>query len=136
MIDHDRPHASITWFYYEQMQPAAVFYEQVMGFALVLDQQWARIYRISPDAYVGIVSGDNGSFRPQEHNAVLLTLVVEDVAAWHDALRKEGVSSLSDIRTHDQIQVRCFFLKDPGGYSIEIQQFLGPSDARIFLSDA
>ena len=135
MIDHDHPHAAITWFYYDQLQPAAAFYEQAMGFPLVVDQEWARIYRISSDAYVGIVAGDKGSFRPQAFNAVLLTLVVEDVAIWHASLRRKGISSLSDIRTHRDIQVRCFFLKDPGGYAIEIQQFLDPPDARIFLAE-
>ncbi|HDS28921.1 MAG TPA: bleomycin resistance protein [Candidatus Acetothermia bacterium] len=127
MTDHDRPQAIITWFYYDDLQSAATFYERMLGFSLVVDQGWARIYRASSGAHVGIVSGDKGSFRPQPQSAVLLTLVVDDVAEWHAYLHAHGAASLSDIQTHAEIQVRCFFLKDPGGYAIEIQQFLEPT---------
>jgi predicted enzyme related to lactoylglutathione lyase len=125
-------HATITWFYYDSLAPAAAFYEESLQLSLVLDQGWARIYRINKGAYVGIVSGDKGSFRPQPSSAVLLTLVVEDVSSWYQALQDRGVPLASEILDHEDIRVRCFFLKDPGGYTLEIQQFLAPDEAQTF----
>lgn len=38
---------AITFFYYDDLDAAAQFYERVLEFELVLDQGMARIYRIA-----------------------------------------------------------------------------------------
>ncbi|MBN1661001.1 MAG: VOC family protein [Anaerolineae bacterium] len=119
-------YSQITFLYYDDLAPAAAFYGDVMGFALVEDQAWARIYRVGRDAFVGIVAGDHGFHRPQPRNAVLLTLVVDDVPAWYDYLAARGVHLLTEVQHRPEIQIRCFFFQDPGGYTLEIQQFLRP----------
>ena len=124
--------SQITFFYYHDLANAAHFYEQVMQFALVEDQKWAKIYRVAGTAFVGIVAGDKGFRRPQAYNAVLLTVLVNDVGAWYGYLQAQGVKLLTEIQDKPDIQVRCFFLEDPGGYAIEIQEFLRPDLAKIF----
>jgi predicted enzyme related to lactoylglutathione lyase len=127
-----KPQGAITFFYYDDIGPAVAFYEDVMGFERVEDQGWAVIFRAGAGAYVGVVDGAKGSFQHQDHNAVLLTLVVDDVDAWHAALKAKGVPLWKEIRTVPEIEVRCFFIQDPGGYAIEIQQFLNAQAARTF----
>ena len=124
--------AGITFFYYDLLEAPAEFYENKLGFKLVDDQQWAKIYRIQDNAYLGIVDGSRGFHHPQDNSAVLLTLVVHDVDAWYNKLVSHGVRILREIQTHDDIQVRCFFAEDPGGYTIEIQTFLNPTVAKAF----
>jgi len=124
--------AGITFLYYDALDDPANFYGNKLGLELVDDQQWAKIYRIRGNAYLGIVDGSRGFHHPQNSNAVLLTLVVHDVDAWHDKFVSQGVPILREIQTHDDIQVRCFFAEDPGGYAIEIQTFLNPSVAEAF----
>jgi hypothetical protein len=124
--------SQITFLYYDDMAPIAVFLEQVMGFELVEDQKWAKIYRIGGISFLGAVASDKGFHRPQEENAVLITLVVEDVAGWYEHLSNHGVKLLSDLQYRKEIQIRCFFFQDPGGYSFEVQQFLKPGLAEIF----
>ena len=119
-------YAQITFLYYAQIEPPAAFYEQIMGFELVEDQRWAKIYRVSGNAYLGIVAGEQGFHQPQEKNDVLVTLVVDDVGRWYDVLQERGVNLLSDIKHRPEIGIRCFFLQDPGGYTLEVQQFLKP----------
>jgi len=63
---------------------------------------------------------------------VLITLVVDNVAWWHDYLRRSGVGTVSELQMMKGIAVQCFFLEDPGGCAIEIQQFLQPEAARTF----
>jgi len=124
--------AAITFFYYDNLKPATEFYENILNLELIDDQGWARIYRIHGDAYLGIVEGERGFCRAQERNAVLLTLVVRDVEAWYARLVDRGIRILREIETHEDIQVRCFFVQDPGDYPIEIQTFLKPAIAEAF----
>jgi predicted enzyme related to lactoylglutathione lyase len=124
--------SQITFQYYDDLAIAAQFYGEVLGFELVEDQRWAKIYRVSGDGFVGIVDGEKGFRRPQPTNAVLLTLVADDVDAWYDHLAKAGVRLLTDIRNKEDIQIRCFFFEDPGGYALEVQQFLRSDLVEVF----
>ncbi len=122
----------ITFLYYREIEPAAVFYSEVMGFELIEDQGWAKIYRVGGNAYLGIVAGDKGFHTPQERNAVLVTLVVSDIEGWYERLKSRGVKLLTELQHREEIQIRCFFLEDPGGYNLEVQQFLKPHLAELF----
>jgi len=124
--------SQITFLYYRDLEPIAKFYQDVMGFEMVEDQGWAKIYRVSGNAYLGIVDEKKGFREAQEKNAVLITLAVDDVFRWYNYLRHKGVKVLTQLREIEDIQVRCFFLEDPGGYAIEVQQFLKPNVAQIF----
>jgi len=130
-----RVQSQITFFYYDDLDAASAFYGDVMGFRLVEDQKWAKIYRTSGGAYVGIVAGEKGFHQAQGQNAVLLTLLVDDVDAWYEYLQSRSVKIVTELQEKEDIQVRCFFLEDPGGYSLEIQRFLKPEQAKIFHQD-
>lgn len=124
--------SQITFLYYDDLDAASVFYGDVMGFKLVEDQRWAKIYRVSDSAFVGIVAGDRGFRKAQEYNAVLLTLVSDDVNAWYEHLEKAGVTLLSEIQEKMDVDIRCFFFEDPGGYALEVQQFLRADLVEVF----
>lgn len=123
---------AITFFYYDDLAAAASFYESVMGFELVLDQTMARIYRIAPGSYFGIVDGHRGHLRHQPRSAVLLTIVDEDVAGWHARMREAGVAGLTEILRGTYCE--HFFFEDPAGYAIEVQRFHNPDVARLFTA--
>ena len=135
-MTHDLPGigSGITWFYYDDFARATAFYEEVLGFELVVDQGWAKIYLISNGAFLGTVDAQagKGSCATQSESAVLLTLVVDDVKPWHAHLKEKGVSGLTEIQHREDIQIECFFFDDPGGYRLEIQTFLDPETARRF----
>ena len=122
----------ITFLYYHEVEPAARFYGEVMGFDLVEDQGWAKIYRVAESAYLGVVAGDRAFHTPQESNAVLVTLVVGDASQWYDELQGRGVRLLSELEHREEIGIRCFFIEDPGGYALEVQQFLRPEQVAVF----
>ena len=124
--------AQITFLYYDDLEPIDEFYREVMQLELVEDQGWAKIYSVSGNAFGGIVCGPRGFHKAQEKNAVLITLVVDDVFGWYDYLKDKGVKLLTEVKEVKEIQIRAFFMEDPGGYSVEIQQFLNPEVARIF----
>jgi len=124
--------SQITFLYYRDLEPIAKFYQEIMGLELAEDQGWAKIYRVSGDAYLGIVDEKRGFQNVQEEKSVLVTFAVNDVFRWREYLESKGVRMLTDIVESDEIQVRCFFCEDPGGYAVEIEQFLRPDAAAIF----
>lgn len=121
---------SITFFFYEDLDEAAQFYENVLEFELVLDQGVAKIFRISGRSYFGIVDGTKGHLRPQQKSAALLTIVVEDVCGWHEVLKNKKVRNISDIRQGTFCE--HFFFEDPAGYALEVQRFRDPGVAGLF----
>jgi len=121
---------AITFYYYQDIHTVAPFYEDVLGFELVLDQGLARIYRIAGQAYFGIVDGNRGHLKHQPHSATLLTVVSEDVAGWHTRMKGAGVNGMSDILRGTYCE--HFFFEDPAGYAIEIQRFHNPEVAALF----
>jgi predicted enzyme related to lactoylglutathione lyase len=121
---------SITFFYYPDLLAVTPFYEDVLGFELVLDQKMARIYQVGTASYFGMVDGNRGHLRHQEKSAVLFTIVTLDVEAWHEKLKKAGVANLTEIKTGTFCD--HFFFEDPAGYALEIQRFRDPAVAALF----
>jgi catechol 2,3-dioxygenase-like lactoylglutathione lyase family enzyme len=121
---------SITFFYYDDIHAVVPFYENILGFELVLDQGMARIYRIAENCYFGIVDGNRGHLKHQEKSAVLLTIVSQDVEDWHKRMTDAGVAGLSGMLKGTFCE--HFFFEDPAGYAIEIQRFHNPDVARLF----
>ena len=125
-----KPGCAITFFYYPDLSAVIPFYERTLGFELVLDQGMARIYRIAPGSYFGIVDGHHGHLRHQPRSAVLLTILAEDLAGWHARLAVAGVPRLGPVRRGGHYE--HFFFEDPAGYAIEVQRFHDPEVAKLF----
>lgn len=124
--------SQITFLYYKDLAEPQRFYGEIMGFELVEDQGWAKIYRIGGNAFVGLVDETRGSRKVKEDSAVLLTLVVDDVPGWYAYLKSQGVKIVRELGQSDEIQVQYCFIEDPGGYMIEIERFLKPELADVF----
>jgi len=133
------PYAAIAFLTYEDLEPGIRFYGEVLGLPLIEDQGWARVYRISGAACVGLVSSRGPAIETPIGAGVLLSIVVDDVAsvdAWHERLRCEpGIELTSEPAMVAGIPVYSFFLRDPGGYAVEIQAFTDPATVTRFRSD-
>jgi len=114
----------ITFLYYRDLNRAARFYEDVMGFELTVDEGWAKIYRALDGAYVGLVDERRGYHRASASKPVMVTVVVADVDAWYRGLRERGVETLNEPRDVEEVGIRAFLLEDPEGYVIEVMKFL------------
>lgn len=114
----------IFFFYYKDLEKAFNFYKEVLGFKLAIDQGWCKILKIMESAYLGLVDEKRGSLKSVKEKGALLTLVVDDVEAWHDGLSNKRIPGLTPIFTNEEIGVKGFFFEDPEGYKIEIQKFL------------
>ncbi len=116
----------LTFFYYKDLEKAAKFYEEIMGFTLVQDQKWAKLFKVSDNAYMGCVDGNTGYHKPDPVKPVMLTVIVDDPDAWYKHFKKNNVPTINKPHDDEELNLRIFLLHDPEGYVIEIQKFNDP----------
>ena len=120
--------AQVVMFYYSDLAAADEFYGSVLGLEKTLDFEWVKFYKTSENGTVGLVADSEGAWhKPQEKNAVMLSIVTSEVDAWYDMLQqKTGVGFLKEIG--DGGPIRSFLLEDPGGYTVEFFQWLSAGE--------
>jgi predicted enzyme related to lactoylglutathione lyase len=121
------PIASQTvMFYYDDLAAAEEFYGTVLGLDKTQDFGWAKMFRVSAGAEVGIVKSGPGAYHAaQPKNAVMLSIVTTDVDAWYARLKAaKGVRFLAEISSGQSAPIRNFMIEDPGGYTVEFFQWL------------
>ena len=105
------------------LERSTLFYRDVLGLSLALDQGDCRIFEVTPSAFVGVC------VRPDavSPEGVIVTLVTDDVDGWHDRLVASGVPCERPPNHNEKYDLYQAFYRDPDGYLIEIQRFLDPA---------
>ena len=116
-----QPSLAITFLYYRDLAAAEVFYRDVLGFALAIDQGWSKIFRLTDGAHVGLVDEAKGMNNWQADKCVQICLRVPDVDAWYVWAKAKNLSNLSALFDNQEIGIRAFVFDDPEGYQIEVQ---------------
>jgi len=118
-----RLNQQITFIQVSDLDESAVFYTEILGLELALDQGGCRIYRISDSAFVGLCE----KVEPLISDGVIVTLVTDDVDGWHDRLRSAGVHIDSGPSHNPVYDIYHCFVRDPDGWRVEIQRFCNPA---------
>lgn len=117
---------AITFFYYRDLPAAMLFYEDILGLPLVIDQGWCKIYEICPGAHVGLVDETRGMNKWTELKPVQLCIRVPQVNDWYAYAQSKTLSNLSKLFVNDELGIQAFVFSDPEGYQIEIQSATRP----------
>ena len=125
-MTHPSVDGLLTFFYYKDLAKAGEFYEKIMGFELVQDQKWAKIFKVADSAFMGCVDGNIGYHKHDPTKPVMLTVIVDDPDAWYEHFMENGVETLNKPHDDAELNMRIFLLHDPEGYVIEIQKFNDP----------
>ena len=75
---------SITWTYHKDLLLMQQYYEEVLGYPLVADQGWTKIYQTSPTGFVGLVDERRGMENYADDKAVELEWGVRDLQGLAD----------------------------------------------------
>ncbi len=112
--------SQITFLYYKDLPKACKFYEDCLGLELEIDQGWIKIYRVSEEAFIGLVNETRSNLNWTPENSAMVTLVtskVGEIDEWYEKLKQKGFKLRSEPHTYEDIGIRCFLLEDPeGGY--------------------
>lgn len=115
---------NIIWLYYEKLAPAQQFYEEILGFNLVIDQGFAKIHASSKSGFIGLVDGAQGLHPFTDEKAVTIAFFTNDVRHWLTHFKKQNIRLRSDSITVESEAVETFVAYDVGGYFLEFDQFL------------
>lgn len=117
---------NIVMFYYKDISQVAPFYEQTLGLSKTFNEEWAKIYRLTPTSFVGVIQESEGGFhKAQPDNAVMLSIVTEEVDGWYEHLKRDpSITFVKEIYNNEHAPIRAFLIRDPGGYTIEFFQWL------------
>lgn len=112
---------AITFIYFNDLPKAMEFYENVMGFSLLIDQGWCKIYQASSSGCVGLVDGSRGFHKASETKPIILCYRVPDVDEWYAYIKSKGIEIFHDIKTNQELKIRAFLFHDPEGHVVEVQ---------------
>ena len=111
--------ATVVWFYYKDMEGIQRFYEETLGFDLIVDQGWAKIYPIGPTGYFGLVDEKLGMHNFTETKAVTLSLITDDIDGWYEYAKNNEAIEMRSEEISDTDRYRAFVAYDPEGYYLE-----------------
>lgn len=115
---------TITFFYYDDLQRAVDFYENVMGFEKVIDIPLAKVFRVHGDSHVGLTDGHEGYLKFKKDKPVMLSWFSDDIDGWHEKLKEKGLEIEQPPTKMSYLEMKTMFFRDPEGYLLEILQWL------------
>ena len=113
----------ITFLPVADLERAAAFYGETLELELAVDQGDCLIYRVATNAFLGVC------LRPERvaSSGVIVTLVSQEVDAWHDRIIAAGGVCESPPTARAEYGIYQAFYRDPDGHLLEIQRFDDPS---------
>ena len=117
-------YGTITFFYYKNLNKAATFYEQVLGFEKVIDIKLAKVFKVHVGSHVGLVDGNIGYLKYNEYKPVMLSWFSDDINGWYNKLLEQGVEIEQLPEKKDYLEMKTMLFRDPEGYLLEILQWL------------
>jgi len=117
---------SYVMLYYKSLDAPRNFYANILGLEASYEDDWVSLYRITENSFVGTVKEGQAAYhKVQESSAVMLSLVVDDVDAWYKKIiAHPDVLILKEIYNNENAPIRAFLVEDPGGYSLEVFQWV------------
>ena len=116
--------SNITFLYFNDLEAAKPFFEEVLGLEKAYDPGWAAVYRLRDKAFLGAVDNHSGSIQVTSTDSVLISLTVDNIEEVHESLKgSRGVEGLSEIKQVKDLALKSFFFTGPEGYHFEVEQF-------------
>ncbi|MHA2183108.1 MAG: VOC family protein [Promethearchaeota archaeon] len=111
----------ITFLGTKDLKTTSDFYQDVLGLTIYKNQGLCLIFTINPQSKIGFCT-----HMPVVHDekSPILTLVTEEVDEIYNILINKGLKINEKPKINQKFNIYHFFLKDPNGYTIEIQKFL------------
>lgn len=113
----------ITFLSVFDLEESHRFYNDILGFKIILDQGACRIYRVCGDSYLGVCEKGRDEINTE---CIIYTFVTEDVESWYKFLLEKGVNIVKAPELNSKYNIYHFFFRDPDGYLLEVQKFLDP----------
>ena len=119
-IAHPSIAGGVPFFYYNDLNGAADWYQNKLGLKRVTNEEWVVIFELTDTSYIGLVNATGGSLRPTEDKGVVLSIETAELEAWYNKLKDEdGIDMIHGIEVGANGMIEEFRMHDPGGYIVE-----------------
>jgi len=112
----------ITFLPTQDLIATTYFYKNILNFHLFLDQGDCIIFKTCENAYIGFCERLSTNL----DGKIILTLIVDSVDDVYNELIKNFQIKINPPVTNLKYRIHHFFIEDPNGYLVEIQEFLDP----------
>ncbi len=115
-----------TMLYCNELEAPRKFYGGLLGLTSTMEDEWLSLYQLTPASYIGVIKqGENSWHKVQKKNAVMISIVTDDVDGWYERIRQDSsVMILKEVNDNESVPIRAFLVQDPGGYTVEFFQWL------------
>ncbi len=111
---------TVPFFYYNNLDEAADWYEKKLGFNKVTVEDWVVIFEITDTSYIGLVNATGGSLQPTEEKGALLSIETAELESWYEKLNAvDGINMIHGIEKNDNGLIEEIRMTDPGGSIVE-----------------
>ncbi len=112
--------AGVTFFYYDDLDEAADWYENKLGFETTTKEDWVVLLKLTDASYLGLVNATEGSLKPTENKGAMLSIETAELEAWYEKLKDvDGINMRQGMQESTNGMIEVFSVTDPGGYIIE-----------------
>ena len=115
---------TITFFYYDDLEKAAKFYKDIMGFEKVIDIPLAKVFKVHGNCHVGLVDGHTGTLKYTDDKPVMLSWFSDNIEGWYKYLLEKGVKVEQPPMKQSYLEMKTMLFRDPEGYVLEVLQWL------------
>ncbi len=115
----------ITWVYHKDLAGMQQFYENVLGLQMVIDQGWAKVYKVSSSGFIGLVDEKRGMHSFTEDKGVTLSFWLNDLDGWFEYVKQNHSFELRSEKLEEgpEGKYRAFVGYGPEGYYLEFDRF-------------
>ncbi|MFO1468707.1 MAG: VOC family protein [Steroidobacteraceae bacterium] len=115
----------VTFFYYPDLTEPRLFYGELLGVKPYYEKEWVSLFHTAGGATLGLVRTGSENAGTNKRAAVMLSIVTDDISAWHaKILGNSRFHILKGPYDHPQVPIRAIQMEDPGGYPVEVFQWL------------
>ncbi|MFC2097014.1 VOC family protein [Bacteroidota bacterium] len=128
-------HSTITWLYYKNILAMENYYQDVLGLEIVVDQGWAKVYKVTDTGYIGLVDEKRGMHKFTEKKAVNVSFIIDDIESWFQYVKENKLFELrsKELGIDPEGKYKAFVGYDPEGYYLEFDTFYPHNDNSILL---
>ncbi len=124
--------SGITFLYFDKLDEARVFFDEILELEKVYDPKWACVWRIGSDAFIGGVDVKQGSIEVKHRDGLLISLTVKNIDEVYEKLKTYNLPDMTEIKFFEDIELNSFLFTGPEGYKFEIQQFMSEELSQLF----
>jgi len=115
--------ANSALYYYHDLARATCFYQETLGFELVEDYGFGKLFQVASTSFLMLIDGSIGRHSAEEPKTVTTAFITDELEGWWDYLSGQKVPMRWDFNYQPGKPHDGFVAIDPEGYLLEFERF-------------